>query len=84
MIILVGQDDGTVQDRKTNEFKCSQDAAHQDDTRMIGRMMARMIRRKPASTNFNSALKTSIILPAQDDWPKKQHDILLLSAIILT
>ena len=41
----------------------------QDDTRMIGRMMTRMIK-NIMPPEKKSALETGIILPSQDDWPK--------------
>ena len=47
----------------------------QDDTRMIGRMMTRMITKTNVATKNNkknSALETGIILPTQDDWPKSR------------
>ena len=46
----------------------------QDDTRMIGRMMTRMIKKNNASRKKNSALETGIILPTQDDWQDDDQD----------
>ena len=60
-----------------------QEAAHQDDTRMIGRMMTRMI-------NKNNALRKKKLSPENRHHPvhpgwltQKQDDIILILAIIL-